>query len=84
MTEPSGKLILRCPRLGGEVSLSYCLQESGGRPCLRTLQCWQAVPPVFARLMERLPEEEKRRLLDPVPRDRMSIILDAVERGKGS
>jgi hypothetical protein len=33
--------------------------------------------------MERLPEEEIRRLLDPTPRDRMSIILDAADRGKG-
>lgn len=83
MEKQTGKISMRCPRLGGEVTLAYCLQESAGRPCHRTLRCWQAVPKVFARLMERLPEEEKRRLLDPVPRDRMSVILDAAERGKG-
>jgi hypothetical protein len=82
MTDRTGKLVLRCPRLGGEVHLTYCLEESAGRPCIRTLQCWQAVPQVWSRLMERLPEEEKNRLLDPVPRDRMSIILDAAARGK--
>jgi hypothetical protein len=32
--------------------------------------------------MKRLPEEEIRRLLDPAPRDRMSVILDAAEQGK--
>ncbi|PKN33018.1 MAG: hypothetical protein CVU61_15565 [Deltaproteobacteria bacterium HGW-Deltaproteobacteria-19] len=83
MVDPSRKLILRCPRLGGEVDLTYCLGESAGRPCIRTLQCWDAVPPVRKLLMERLPEEEIRRLLDPTPRDRMSIILDAADRGKG-
>ncbi|MGV8079063.1 MAG: hypothetical protein AB2L22_03225 [Syntrophales bacterium] len=83
MAEPSGKLVLRCPRLGGEVHLTYCLRESGGHPCIRTLQCWDVVPQVRELLMKRLPEEEIRRLLDPVPRDRMSIILDAAERGKG-
>jgi len=82
MAEQSGKLVLRCPRLGGEVHLTYCLRESAGRPCIRTLQCWHAVPQVRERLMKRLPEDEIRRLLEPVPRDRMSVILDAAEQGK--
>jgi hypothetical protein len=32
--------------------------------------------------MKRLPEDEIRRLMEPVPRDRMSVILDAAEQGK--
>ncbi|NPU86015.1 MAG: hypothetical protein HPY65_16180 [Syntrophaceae bacterium] len=83
MEESSGKISMRCPRLGGDVHLTYCLKESEGRPCLRTLQCWQGITPVLEFLMKHLPEAEKNRLLDPMPRDRMSVILDAAERGKG-
>ena len=31
----------RCPRLGGEVTFSYCRScEEGERPCFKVLDCW--------------------------------------------
>jgi hypothetical protein len=83
LEDQPGKIRMRCPRLGGDVHLTYCLREAEGRPCHRTLRCWQAIPTVWEFLMKHLPEMERDRLLDPVSRDRMSVILEAAERSKG-
>ena len=31
---------IRCPRLGHQISFSFCRSENRGLPCSRTLDCW--------------------------------------------
>ena len=33
-------LLPRCRRLGHEMTLAYCRQETGGKPCRLILDCW--------------------------------------------
>ena len=31
---------IRCPRLGHQISFSYCRLENRGMPCFKILDCW--------------------------------------------
>jgi len=76
-------LIIRCPRLGGEVPFSYCEREGGDIPCRLVVDCWGRIFPVEAYLRESLTEEAQRRLWDSqTPKDRLSNLLDVVEKAK--
>ncbi|HOO89378.1 MAG TPA: hypothetical protein PLA74_01010 [Syntrophales bacterium] len=79
-------LILRCPRLGGEVTFAYCRREQGTLPCQRTLGCWQNLIPVEEYLREYLTDDEWNRCFNAPPKDKMTTILeiaDTVKKRKG-
>ena len=40
LNEHDQDLLLRCRRLGHEVTFGYCRQEMGGKPCRLILDCW--------------------------------------------
>lgn len=40
LNEHDEDLLLRCCRLGHEVTFGYCRQESGEKPCRLILDCW--------------------------------------------
>jgi hypothetical protein len=50
-------LLLRCCRLGHEVTFGYCRQETGGKPCRLILDCWWERFDVRSFLRAHLPEE---------------------------
>jgi hypothetical protein len=39
-TPPEDDYEIRCPRLGHQISFSYCRSENKGLPCFKTLDCW--------------------------------------------
>ena len=49
--------LLRCRRLGHEVTFGYCRQETGGKPCRLVLDCWWECFEVRSFLRAHLPEE---------------------------
>jgi hypothetical protein len=75
-------LEIRCPRLGHELKFSYCRREAGDLPCHRTIQCWQASFPVEVFLKEFLSAVQWERFSGQVPKDKMSTLLDLIERAK--
>jgi hypothetical protein len=80
--EPYGNLMLRCPRLGGEVSFSYCEREGGDLPCRQVIRCWEVGFPVEEYLRKTLPPEAWERFCAQIPKDRMTTLLDLVEEVK--
>jgi len=82
MTQDCRKLVTRCPRLGHEITFSYCESEAGDLPCIRAVACWQARFPVEAYLRESLGEEAWNRFCSQEPRDRITSLLDLVEAAK--
>ena len=75
-------LEIRCPRLGGQVTFAYCLQERGDLPCQRVITCWQAYFPVETCLKEKLTTEEWNRCFNQPPKDKISTIFEIVEAAK--
>ncbi|MDD5723940.1 MAG: hypothetical protein PHY29_09435 [Syntrophales bacterium] len=80
------RLVLRCPRLGGEVTFAYCRREQGTLPCQRTLRCWEGLIPVEGHLKAYLSDDEWECCFNTPPKDKMTTILeiaDAVKKRKG-
>lgn len=75
-------LVIRCPRLGGEVPFSYCERESGELPCRQVVRCWEAGFPVEAYLRKTLPPGTWERFCRQVPKDRMTTLIDLAEAAK--
>jgi hypothetical protein len=75
-------LAIRCPKLGGEVTFSYCSKEGGDLPCLRIIDCWQVFFPVEAYLIGRMSQESWERFSRKAPKDKMSTIIELVEAAK--
>ena len=75
-------LVIRCPRLGGEVPFSYCEREAEGLPCRQIVRCWEAGFPVEAYLRDTLPSEAWERFCRQVPKDRMTTLIDLAEAAK--
>ncbi len=77
-------LMLRCPRLGGEVTFAYCRREQGTLPCRMTISCWQGFIPAEEHLRKHLSDEEWDRCFNTQPKDRLSAILEIAGRVKGA
>ena len=78
----TGQLEIRCPRLGGEVSLVYCLREGGDIPCGRTIVCWQPYFDVESQLRAKLTEEQWDRCFAKTPKEKIASLVELVEAAK--
>ena len=61
--------ITRCPKLGDEITFSYCLRVAGDLPCPRIIRCWQAAFDADAALAEK----SRRELFDRVVADKAMV-----------
>ena len=73
---------IRCPRLGGEVTLVYCLKEGGDIPCPRTLVCWRPYFDVEAQLRAKLTEEQWDRCFGKTPKEKIVSLVELIEAAK--
>ena len=80
-TQHNSKLI-RCPKLGDEITFGYCLQESGDLPCVRIIQCWQAVFDVATLLKEHLTTGQWERFTWAQPKDKVINLIEIIEKAK--
>lgn len=71
--------LIRCPRLGGEAPLTYCLQEAGDLPCHRIAFCWQPFFPVEAYLRKMLPQQKWEQFVERKPKEKIASLLELVE-----
>jgi len=71
-------LMTRCPKLGNEVTFSYCRVEQRNFPCTRIISCWPSLP-VAAWLRETYPPEVLKSLGEQPSGDRLSIIFQTLE-----
>jgi hypothetical protein len=72
-------VLLRCPRLGHEVTFGYCRQETGGKPCCLILGCWWKRFDVRTFLQVNLPVETTNQVESASPSPHSSKILSLVE-----
>ena len=77
-----GNRIIRCPRLGHEVNLSYCLQESIDLPCARIVRCWSPVFNIETFLQKKLTPDLWQQFINCQPKDKVSSIIELIEAAK--
>ncbi|MEE9910445.1 MAG: hypothetical protein K4571_01875 [Deltaproteobacteria bacterium] len=80
-TEHDHKLI-RCPKLGDEMTFAYCLQEAGDLPCARTITCWQAAFDAAALLKEKLSADQWECFTGATPKDKVTSLIEIIEKAK--
>ena len=80
-TQHDDKLI-RCPKLGDEMTFVYCLQESGEFPCQRILRCWSLSFDVEAFLKEKLTPEKYERFINTQQNDKVTSLIELIEAAK--
>lgn len=73
------EFLIRCPRLGGEVTLQYCFQEGGKCPCRRIVSCWQPFFPIEDHLKKQLTQEEWDKCFNTHIPDKYATLIELVE-----
>lgn len=82
MNSEFGKKLMRCPRLGHEITFSYCLEESRDLPCSRIINCWSPVFNVEAVLQEELSAGNWQRFVNSQPKDKVINLIELIEAAK--
>jgi len=75
-------LKIRCPRLGGEVTFSYCRKEGGDLPCLRIISCWHLFFPVEEYLKKSMTADLWNDFLCQVPKDKITTLIELIDAAK--
>lgn len=74
--------LMRCPRLGHEITFSYCLRESTDLPCSRILPCWSPVFDVETFLRKELAPDLWEKFIHFQPKDKITSIIEMIEAAK--
>jgi hypothetical protein len=80
-TEHDNKLI-RCPKLGDEMTFAYCLRESVDLPCSRIERCWSSCFDISAFLKEILTPEQYNKFNNSLPNDKVTSLIELIEAAK--
>ena len=75
-------LLVRCPRLGHELTFAYCRKEGGALPCGRVVTCWSGRFPVEDHLRAGMAKEDWERFLLQKPREKVASLLEIIEKAK--
>ena len=80
-TQHDDKLI-RCPKLGDEMTFAYCQRESGEYPCQRILRCWSLSFDVETFLKEKLTPEKYERFINTQQKNKVTSLIELIEAAK--
>ena len=83
MKEDINNKLMRCPRLGDEMTFSYCLQESGALPCSRIISCWSIVFDVESFLHKNMTAEDWQGFTNTPRKDKVTSLIEIIETAKG-
>ena len=73
---------IRCPRLGDEIALGYCIQETGDLPCSRIVLCWSPFCDIESFLKEKLTPEHWAAFINNQPKDKVTSLIELIEAAK--
>ncbi|MEJ2724755.1 MAG: hypothetical protein P8175_08940 [Deltaproteobacteria bacterium] len=81
-TPPGEDYKIRCPRLGHQITFSYCRYENKGLPCFKILDCWFSHFLVDDFLRKELEPDEWKRAFESVPKPKMLTLVELIEEAK--
>lgn len=79
---PSDDYMIRCPRLGHQVSFSYCRVERGDLPCFKALDCWFEHFDVDSYFRRELTDMQMEKAFSRSAHSKMMSLLDLIEQAK--
>lgn len=81
-TPPGDDYRIRCPRLGHQITFSYCRRENYGFPCFRTLDCWYPHFLVEDYLRKELSPEEWDKAFTRPNKTKTASLVELIEQAK--
>lgn len=81
-TPPGDDYKIRCPRLGHQISFTYCRSENMGLPCFKTLDCWYDHFLVEEFLKQELTGKEWEHVFGRPPKPKLLSLVDLIEQAK--
>ena len=79
---PEETFCIRCPRLGHQISFSYCRSENSGLPCFKTLDCWYSYFDVHTHLKDKLTKDEFQKTFLEKGKPKVASLSDLIEQAK--
>ena len=79
---PGDDYLIRCPRLGHQISFSYCRMERGDLPCFKALDCWFEHFDVDGFFRRELTDEQMEKAFSRSGHSKMMSLLDLIEQAK--
>jgi len=79
---PGDDYTIRCPRLGHQITFSYCRTERGELPCFKVLDCWYPHFDVEGLLRQELTEEQWDLAFSRPGKTKVMSLLDLIEEAK--
>ncbi len=73
---------IRCPRLGHQVSFSYCRIENSGLPCFKALDCWFRHFSVEEFLQKEISPDQWEKIFCRPPKNKMLSLVELIERAQ--
>jgi hypothetical protein len=73
---------IRCPRLGHQISFSYCRSENLGLPCFKTLDCWYDHFLVEEYLKQQLTPEEWEKVFSRPPKPKLLSLVELIDQAR--
>ncbi|HOP48116.1 MAG TPA: hypothetical protein PK874_10680 [Desulfobacteraceae bacterium] len=81
-TNPDDDYKIRCPRLGHQISFSYCLSENNGLPCFMTINCWNDHFDAEEFLRKRLSQKDWEKVFNRPPKPKVVSLVELIEKAK--
>ena len=74
--------LIRCPKLGDEMTFAYCLREAGDAPCTRIVRCWSSCFDVESFLKEKLTPEKWDSFKNSQAKDKVTSLIELIAAAK--
>ncbi|MDY6881908.1 MAG: hypothetical protein V2J25_15605 [Desulfatiglans sp.] len=81
-TPPADDFTIRCPRLGHQITFSYCRSETLGLPCSKILDCWFEHFQVEDWLRKDMSTEDWEKTFQRDPKPKITSLLELIEQAK--
>lgn len=81
MNEKHDDKVIRCPRVGGDVTFRFCRTENNLLPCKWIVNCWKNHFDIEKYINEHYSAEEKQRVFTPTS-PKMHSLLKLIEKSK--
>jgi len=81
-TPPHDDIQIRCPRLGHQITFSYCRVENKGLPCFKAVDCWFEHFGAESFFKTQLTPDEWEKAFTPPTKPKVVTLLDLIEQAK--
>jgi len=73
----------RCPRLGSPVTFAYCMEcGDTNLPCWKVIDCWWELFDINRYLKQQLSTADYQKLVNQKPQNKITSILELIEKAK--